>query len=506
MLTEKRIGPYKLTREAGRGEASTVYEAVDTRIGRTVAVKVQNAPQNLPPEQWEAMKRRMEREARAIGRVSHPNVAKVYVVGTHGRLNYLVMEFLDGVSLQERLDTGPLSPAESAHILSQVAAGLEAVHAQGVVHRDIKPSNIMIMADSTVKLTDFGVAHAADDPSLTSHGVMVGSPSYMSPEQAQGEPATAGSDVWALGVLLYHMLAGKMPFTAETVPSVLYKIVHEDPEFPASLSEETSAVLRKALDKNVENRFASAGALAAAFQASLHDPTVIVQKPALPPVVHTVPQPVFGIPARVRNAFSPRVPLPATAYKTQESRPVWQTAAAGAAAFALFALGGTALWLSQRPQSAATRLPSLASSDDSTSVSASLPESRRPGVPPSSTPSTNTPPPGPASSGNSRTGTITVNKPRQVASATTGKPRVQILASKVTPKVPVALPDRPISPKGLDGWQLGELLPPAAGAPPQEVPKPTPTPPSIPTPTPRPTPVEEPVRKPAPPVETPRPR
>ncbi|MBC7806554.1 MAG: protein kinase, partial [Akkermansiaceae bacterium] len=520
MLTGKKLGPYKLTREVGRGEMSTVYEAVDTRMGRTVAVKIQSVPPNLLPEQREALKLRMEREARSIGRLSHPNVVKIFVVGEQDNLHYIVMEYLNGVSLQERLDTGPLSPAEAANVLDQVAAGLEAVHAQGVVHRDIKPSNIMILSDRTVKLTDFGVAYAADDPSLTSHGMMVGSPLYMSPEQANGGPATPASDVWSLGVLLYHMLTGKAPFVAETVPSVLYKIVHEKPILPPSVPEEMAAVLGRALDKNSDQRFASAGALAAAFRATLSDPTVVTHPAVLPPpsplLVPVAPLAAGGVGRAVLSAgraFAPRVPRPLTTASPRRARPTWQIPAL----ITLFALGGASVVLSQRGRDNAP----LGASDRRT-ASSSLPELSPP------------PPPQPSVAVGSmevRPGPAASDKPRQVAMATPKKNPVRIFSAKVTQipkKQPTAVetPVARVKPPAIKAtpnakatpdapWKRGVLLPPRAGegvermvpgtepkaTPPVFIPEAKATPPVLPTPAPAPS------RQPERPAEpTPAPR
>ncbi|MBC8136487.1 MAG: protein kinase [Fibrella sp.] len=499
MLIGKKLGPYKLTREAGRGLASTVYEAVDTRIGRTVAVKIQSVPPNLLPEQREALKSRMEREARSIGRLSHPNIVKIFIVGEQDNLHYIVMEYLNGISLQERLDVGPLSPAEAADILDQVASGLEAVHAQGVVHRDIKPSNIMILSGGVVKLTDFGVAHAADDPSLTSHGMIVGSPLYMSPEQANGGPATPASDLWSLGVLLYHMLTGKAPFAAGTVPSVLYKIVHEEPELPSTVSEQTATVLRQALDKNADRRFDSATAFATAFRASLPDLTIVRYQPVLPPSVPIVQpsstRPGGALLSAARDVFTPRLPRVPVPTAPGRTRPAWQIPAA---VFAMLALGGIPLLLSQQGRDDAP----LGASERKT-ASASLPESSPPPAKPRpvETPAAVT-----------RPEPVRRNKPRQVAVVKPKPSPVRILSAKVTPatsptpamratpsaQVPPVARAKPVAkPTPTTGWVRGELLPPRVEPTPTDagardpIPTPRPVPP---TPTPVPSPVPEPIR------------
>ncbi len=262
------LGHYSLVREAGRGGMSTVYEAVDTRLGRTVALKLLAVPPYLMPAERDALVARLRREARAVGSLSHPNVVTIFDVGEHDGLHFLVMEYLDGVTLRARLDTGPLSAHEAADILDQVAAGLDAVHAQGVLHRDIKPSNVMLLPGGGVKLMDFGVARQADDTTMTQAGTMVGSPSYMSPEQIEGNNATAASDIWSLGVLLYEMLAGKPPFTAATIASVLYQVAHQPPTPLPGVSAPVQKVLQNALEKDPSKRYGTASALAAAFRAA----------------------------------------------------------------------------------------------------------------------------------------------------------------------------------------------------------------------------------------------
>ena len=209
---EQQLGHYALVREAGHGGTSVVYEARDTRIGRRVALKVVNVPQHLTAEQREAMLARLGREARAIARLSHPSIVSIYDIGEEADRHFLVMEYLEGQTLRDRLAAGPLSPGEAAHVLDQIAGALDAVHAEGVTHRDIKSSNVMLLPDGRAKLMDFGVARQVDDTMVTQAGMMVGSPVYMAPELIGGAEANNASDLWSLGVLLYEMLSGKPPF------------------------------------------------------------------------------------------------------------------------------------------------------------------------------------------------------------------------------------------------------------------------------------------------------
>lgn len=270
----RQLGNYVLVREAGRGAMSRVHEAVDTRLGRRVALKVLTVPPYLSDDQCEQLITRIKREARAISRLSHPNIVTIYDVGEQEGLHFLVMEYLDGQTLRQRLDSGALPLAEAADLLDQVADALDAVHSQGVVHRDIKPSNVMLLPGRTspgngqVKLMDFGVARQADDTTVTSVGMTVGSPAYMAPEQVRGEPSTAASDIWSLGVLLYEMVAGRPPFSGQSIPAVLYQVTYEEPPPLPQVSPAVQKVLLRALEKDPNRRFPSARKLADAFRAA----------------------------------------------------------------------------------------------------------------------------------------------------------------------------------------------------------------------------------------------
>jgi tRNA A-37 threonylcarbamoyl transferase component Bud32/Flp pilus assembly protein TadD len=256
------LGHYTLIQEIGGGGMATVYEAQDQRIGRRVALKVLTLPLYLSQAQRQVMIDRLMREARAAGRLSHPNIVTVFDVGEDGGHHFIAMEYLEGQSLRERLGEGPLSLPEAVRILDGVAVGLDHAHAQGVLHRDIKPSNVMLLSDGRVKLADFGVARHADDPRLTQTGIPVGSPAYMAPEQVRGEPVTPASDRWSLGVLLYEMLAGHPPFTGENIPAILHQVAyHPAPRLP-HVSRAVQAVLDRALAREPGRRYESAMAMA----------------------------------------------------------------------------------------------------------------------------------------------------------------------------------------------------------------------------------------------------
>ena len=264
---------YRLLREMGRGSMSVVWEAVDTRVGRRVAIKTLVAPGSIASGERAAWGARMEREARAVARLSHPNIVTTYEVGREDGQPYLVMEFLAGQTLRQRLRAGPLPPDEAARVLDGAAAGLDAVHAAGVVHRDIKPMSFMLLPDGAVKLMDFGLARQEDDTLVTQADTLVGSPSYMAPEQINGAPFGPAGDVWSLGVILYEMLAGRPPFGGDRIAAVLEQVTTADPPPLPGLPPPVQAVLRRALEKDPAKRYPSAGALAAAFRAALSVPT-----------------------------------------------------------------------------------------------------------------------------------------------------------------------------------------------------------------------------------------
>lgn len=274
----QRLGHYRLLGEAGRGGMSVVHEAYDERMERRVALKVVTVPSHLSPTQRDEMVARLRREARAIARLSHPNVVGVYDVGEQNGAHYIVMEFLDGQTLRERLDRGPLPPDEAARILDQVAGALDAVHAEGVVHRDIKPSNVMLTPDGRAVLMDFGVARQTDDTLVTQAGMMVGSPAYMAPEMINGSQATYASDLWSLGVLLYQMLVGQPPFGSKNIPTVLYQVTHANPEPIPGLPSRAQRVIARALEKNPTKRFGSGRELANAFHAALGAPQAVTPR------------------------------------------------------------------------------------------------------------------------------------------------------------------------------------------------------------------------------------
>jgi eukaryotic-like serine/threonine-protein kinase len=261
-------GRYRLARRMAAGGMGQVWEAEDTVLHRTVAVKVLSEGLSSDPNSAE----RFRREARAAAGLAHPNVASVFDYGEDDGTQFIVMELVDGETLADRIGrVGRLDPAEAARVAGRIAAALEVAHGAGIVHRDVKPGNVMLTPEGEVKVLDFGIAAAAGS-NLTATGFTIGTAAYLSPEQAAGERATPASDVYALGVVLYEMLAGRPPFTGETPVAVAAAHVSREapalagevPGIPAHLAE----VCERALAKDPELRPATAGELRRMLEGS----------------------------------------------------------------------------------------------------------------------------------------------------------------------------------------------------------------------------------------------
>jgi beta-lactam-binding protein with PASTA domain/tRNA A-37 threonylcarbamoyl transferase component Bud32 len=255
-------GRYAVIERVGVGGMAEVYRARDELLGREVAVKVLSERHSSDSSFVE----RFKREAQAAANLNHPNIVSLYDYGSEGTTNFIVMEFIDGDSLGELItQEAPLLPERAAEIAGDVAKALERAHNAGLVHRDIKPNNIMLTSTGQTKVTDFGIVRALGgetEQQMTQTGMVIGTAAYLSPEQAQGNPVDARSDVYALGIVLYEMLTGTTPFTGDTPLAVAYKHVREAPEPPSSknpdVPEDLDAITMKALAKNPENRYSSA--------------------------------------------------------------------------------------------------------------------------------------------------------------------------------------------------------------------------------------------------------
>jgi serine/threonine protein kinase len=261
-MSIKKIGRYEVLAQVGRGAMGTVYRARDPVIDRIVAIKTLNP--DVAAESLAEIKERFLREARAAGKLTHPNIVTVYDVGEDAGVAYIAMEFLDGQSLRQLLDSGGrLTYDDIAGIAAQIADALDYAQRVGIVHRDVKPANIMLVADGVAKLADFGVAYTPAS-SVTMTGMIVGSPKYLSPEQVLGSPVDGRADIFALGIVLYEMLAGRTPFDGPDVSvfSLMHRLVSDPAEPISSVNPDAPGafdlILKRALAKRPEDRHPSA--------------------------------------------------------------------------------------------------------------------------------------------------------------------------------------------------------------------------------------------------------
>ena len=264
------LGKYELRQVLGKGAMGTVYEGFDPVIARRVAIKTVRLPD---PEDVEAQEElaRFKREAQAAGRLTHPNIVGVFDYGETPEIAYIVMEFVDGTTLKRVVDKKErFELTEIVRIMEALMAGLQFSHERGVVHRDIKPANVMLTKAGEVKIADFGIARI-ESSSMTQAGTMLGTPSYMSPEQFMGQTVDSRTDIYSSGVMLYQLLTGEKPFEGG-LTAIMHKVLNTEPPPPSALSvtvpQAFDAVVKKAMAKRPEDRFATANDFARALRAA----------------------------------------------------------------------------------------------------------------------------------------------------------------------------------------------------------------------------------------------
>jgi len=280
------ISHYRITENLGKGGMGEVFLADDTTLDRKVALKFLPEAFTSDPERMA----RFEREAKLLASLNHPNIAGIYGLEQADGIRFLVLEYVEGETLQARISKGALSVEEALEVCRQIAEGLEAAHEKGVIHRDLKPANVMITDEEKVKVLDFGLAKALLDetqsidssqsPTLTEAmtrpGVILGTAAYMSPEQAKGKSVDKRADIWAFGCILYECLAGKRAFEGETVTETLAAVIRGEPDWdalPVTTPQNIGFVLRRCLEKERSQRFHHAA-----------DLRILIEEPTTPPV------------------------------------------------------------------------------------------------------------------------------------------------------------------------------------------------------------------------------
>ena len=261
MIHPERLGKYEIVSALGKGAMGIVYKGYDPHIERHVAIKTIRKDL-VDPDVAQQYMARFKNEARAAGRLMHPHIVAVYEFGEDDTVAYIAMEYVEGAGLREHLNRRETFDfAQLVALLRQLLEALDFAHAKGVVHRDIKPSNLIVTEDGRLKVADFGIARV-DTTNLTQAGMIIGTPSYMSPEQCRGLPSDARSDLWSTGVVMYELMTGEKPFRG-TIETIAYKICHEEPPAPSTLSKlklpaDVDRFVATALAKAPEARFQSA--------------------------------------------------------------------------------------------------------------------------------------------------------------------------------------------------------------------------------------------------------
>jgi serine/threonine protein kinase len=281
-----QLGTYRLISPLGAGGMGEVWRAEDTKLLRQVAIKIL-PPQLAADPEW---KDRFLREARTIAQLNHPNIATIYAIDEQDGKLFIAMELIEGASLASVIADGPMVPADAVRVAIHVSDGLSEAHAKGIVHRDIKPDNI-ILSPRFVKVLDFGIAKqigGTADPTLTQGGMVMGTPHYMSPEQALGRAVDARTDIFSLGVVLYEMLSGQKPFSGAAVTELLLQIVMTQPRDIAQaafgITPALANIVRRCLAKQPEERFASCEDLRAALAGSLKEDPSARRKSSVPTI------------------------------------------------------------------------------------------------------------------------------------------------------------------------------------------------------------------------------
>ena len=336
-MLPQRIGKYEILGKLGQGAMGEVFRARDPVLNREVAVKRITAGLDAD----ETIKKRFRREMESAAKLAHPNIITVYEAGLEGDQLFMAMELLDGMDLKHALASRAMTLDEKLGVALQICEGVALAHSHEIVHRDLKPANIHILPSGKVKIMDFGLARLSGSE-MTTTGMVMGTPHYMSPEQVKGQKADTRSDVFALGCVFYELLTGKKPFDAESMHGVLFKIMQENPvplrEAAPGTPEPVAQVVEKALAKNPADRFADASELLAALRQARR----ALASRSSAQLAHSVPVAPSGQPPRRPGERGTHSSRPSAATPARSSSP-WVPAAAVALGLAVAIAGGWAL-------------------------------------------------------------------------------------------------------------------------------------------------------------------
>jgi len=286
-------GRYQVLKELGRGGMGIVFQAYDKQLQEQVAIKILSP---LLANDTDALER-LKREVSAARRITHPNVIRIHDIAEVNGLQYVSMEYFGGINLRDHLkQSGHLSVMQAFNIASQICDGVQAAHAQGVIHRDLKSQNIILNAANQIKIIDFGLAHTQQQQGLTATGLIMGTPEYMSPEQVSGKRVDERTDIYSLGIILYEIFTGKVPFTGSSAISVGFQQMKDPPPLPSSINPQIGGpieqVILKALQKDPMHRYRDVNELKQDLEAAINRPVV--------PELQQNP-PVASIPVRSRE-------------------------------------------------------------------------------------------------------------------------------------------------------------------------------------------------------------